>query len=62
LNQKYNREPDLNIKAMEEKLITVALAKSAGHRGNAAELLGISPRSLERKISARRAKDEQVIL
>jgi len=46
---------------MEEKLITVALAKSP-NRAEAAESLGISLRSLKRKITARRAKDEQVIL
>ena len=48
--RKYNSEHDLNIADMENKLITVALAK-ASNRTAAAELLGISLRSLKRKIS-----------
>ena len=59
--QKYNSEPDLHIADVENKLITVALARSAGHRGDAAERLGISLRSLKRKIMLRRAKDAQVL-
>jgi len=59
LKHKYNNEPDLNIATVENKLITVALARTSGHRGDAAELLGISLRSLKRKITKRRAKDKE---
>lgn len=60
--QKYNNEPDLRIAAVEEKLITVALGRSAGHRGDAAERLGISVRSLKLRIKQRRSNDEKVNL
>ena len=53
-----NKEAMFNIKEIENKLITVALARSAGHRGDAAELLGISMRSLKRKITLRRKTNE----
>lgn len=62
MKQKYNNEPDLNIADIENKLVTVALARTSGHRGDAAELLRISQRSLKRKIALRRAKDEQVLI
>jgi len=53
------KESMFNIKDIENKLITVALARSA-NRSDAAELLGISLRSLKRRITARRAADKEV--
>jgi transcriptional regulator with PAS, ATPase and Fis domain len=39
-----------NLDSMEEQMIIRALEKSAGHRGQAAEALGISRRTLSRKL------------
>ena len=54
------KESMFNIKDIENKLVTMALARTSGHRGDAAELLGISLRSLKRRITKRRAADKEV--
>ncbi|MFM2298007.1 MAG: hypothetical protein RL117_1714 [Verrucomicrobiota bacterium] len=41
---------DLNLDALEQRCITAALARAAGNRTVAAELLGISRRTLQRKL------------
>jgi DNA-binding NtrC family response regulator len=41
---------DLNLDALEQRCITAALARAAGNRTMAAELLGISRRTLQRKL------------
>ena len=47
---------DLNLARTEEKLITIALAWTAGDRRKAAKLLGIPVKKLWRKIRARRGQ------
>ncbi|MFQ5538660.1 MAG: sigma-54-dependent transcriptional regulator, partial [Gemmatimonadota bacterium] len=44
--------PDLNLDHLEELAIREALERTAWHQGDAAELLGISSRTLRRKIRA----------
>lgn len=41
-----------------DKLVTIALAKSRGNRRKAAKTLGMSVRTLQRRIAARREKNE----
>lgn len=43
-------DEDFNLDAVEQRLITAALARAAGNRTVAAELLGISRRTLQRKL------------
>jgi len=47
----------LTIKDAEDKLITIALAKSNGRRDLAAVMLGISIRKLQQRLAKRRAED-----
>ncbi len=47
-----------NIKDMQDKIITIALAKAEGKREVAAFLLGMSVRTLQRFIAKRRQKNE----
>lgn len=47
----------LNINDNENKLITIALARTGGNRTEAAKLLGISVRNLQYKIRKRTEKD-----
>jgi DNA-binding NtrC family response regulator len=49
----------LQFREMQDKLITVALGRTGGHRVMAAKLLGISERGLYRKIAERIARDEE---
>ena len=42
--------PSVNLKELEREAIKLALKKTGGHRKKAAELLGISLRSLQYKI------------
>jgi DNA-binding NtrC family response regulator len=44
--------PSLNLDALERMAVSAALARTAWHQGKAAELLGISERTLHRKIRA----------
>ena len=46
------------LKEMENKLITIALAKVDGNRRKAAELLGIPVRKLQRRIAERVKNDK----
>ena len=48
----------LNLKVIEDQVITIAMARADGHRGTAAKLLGISDRTLQRKLRIRSKKDE----
>lgn len=43
----------LNLKEIEDKVITIAMGRANGHRANAAKMLGISNRSLQRKLRER---------
>jgi len=48
----------LDTNDIEDKLITIALARTDGNRTKAAKLLNMSVRSFRRKISERIKKDE----
>ena len=43
----------LNLKDLEDKLITIALAQTDGNRTHAAKLLGVSQNTLRRRIAER---------
>jgi len=49
-------------KEVENKLITIALASTDGHRVKAAKLLGMSIRSLYRKIWERRNNENGLVV
>ncbi len=49
--------PELTLAQMEQEHIARALRASAGHRGNAARMLGISERNLYRKLRELRGID-----
>ncbi|MBV9339477.1 MAG: sigma 54-interacting transcriptional regulator [Acidobacteria bacterium] len=49
-NQNTSELPVTNLEGMEEQMIIQALANTGGHRGLAAEQLGISRRTLSRKM------------
>jgi DNA-binding protein Fis len=43
-------DTSLNLDEMTQHLVTVALQKTHGHKGNAATLLGVHPRTLTRML------------
>ncbi len=48
----------LNLKEIEDKVITIAMARAGGHRANAAKMLGIHDRTLQHKLKARLDRDK----
>jgi len=45
------------IQQVEDRLITIALAKTKGNRAAAARMIGLSERTMSRKVKERIAKD-----
>lgn len=57
-NEKIFRSRNPYLRDIHNKLVTIALAKSAGNRKKAAKQLGISVRTLHRFIHERITEDE----
>ncbi len=53
LDNKLDQHPLFNLECIEQRTILAALAHTKGNRTTAAELLGLSRRTLQRKLSAR---------
>lgn len=50
------RDTKIRLDEMRDKLITIALATTGGNRTKAAKMMGMSVRSLHRRIAERRLR------